>query len=349
MIQEHINLFPSSTDFPVPKYNSEVALLIRLFPINDMKIRSKDLQYLNVALWSMRSHIINTDMAHFNVKPLFHIKACYYDRAAPILTGGGVPEDCLLAFPDDLCSTSLPGAIAQWKATAPILDSQLDTYDHVVVVDADTFSLKSDDNQPLPLIELSLNTFTKTSFTVLYDWYKPFRHKTHEVINWWACPMGLDNFIDKAAHWAGCSRAEYSEIMFNPEISKPLLNGLYINLPMPWLREDKEFRRFIHDCSSAMGHEEIALHIWSLRHYFQTGEQLPIDSLANHVNHAADFTSYRQSNPKEPRLLHAVTLEGVEEHAVDFAASIGATPEDANNFASNTAHLYSSASNYKRS
>ena len=91
--------------------------------------------------------------------------------------------------------------------------------------------------------------------------------------------------------------------MLNPDAPKPLANALYINLPMRWLSQNPEFRGFIHDCSADIGNEEIALHIWALRHFFKTGEKLPKDSLSRHVTAAHDFNNiWRQYREEQTRL-----------------------------------------------
>ena len=328
MFEQLHNLFPKLETFPTVRTNGKIAVVIRLFPHNDASIGDRDLSVLNIALWSMRSHILGSDFRKFQAKPIFHVKQAFYETASEILLGAGVPSDSIIAFPDDLCATNVPNATHHWKAAAPILDRQLEQFEHVVVLDGDCFSLKPEYAPPLNLLDLSLNTFPSNLFTIFYDWYTPIEIRLKAYIKFWSQPFGLEKFIEIASHWCECAPSQYRDIMLNPDVPKPLANALYINLPMRWLSQNSEFRGFIHDCSADIGNEEIALHIWSLRHFFKTGEKLPKDSLSRHVTAAHDFNSvWRQYRGNDRAcFLHALDITGIRPYAKAFLTSIGATP-----------------------
>ena len=143
MFDQLHNLFPTFETFPNVTADGKITVLIRLFPRCEHTIDDQDLKVVNIALWSMRSHILNADFAKFKAMPIFHIKQALYPAASEILRSAGVPCDSIISFPDDLCATNIPNATHHWKAAAPILDPQLEKFDHVVVLDGDCFSLKS--------------------------------------------------------------------------------------------------------------------------------------------------------------------------------------------------------------
>ena len=68
--------FPQIRDFPVyDNASTRVAVLVRLFGMSDNVPLSTNL--IALALWSMRSHMLNSDMARHQPSVIFHIEDNY--------------------------------------------------------------------------------------------------------------------------------------------------------------------------------------------------------------------------------------------------------------------------------
>lgn len=319
--------FPHITHFPELSFDSEIAIVIRIFPKHD-EITDKDDDTLNIAAWSVRSHLLNSDITEYQAQPVFHVKEMFYSRAHMFFSDLGIPDECIVSYSNDLCHLNTPHRSYHYNAAAPLLDTTLHKFEHIIVLDADTFAIRPPGASPLPLVDLSLNKYAVDTFTTARAWragvpLDPMWLDFHEN-NW-------KRFVEHACRWVECSAAEFDSVMRDPEGIKPFFNGGYINLPMRWLREDVEFREFIHDCSADLGHEEVALAMWALRHYFRTGERIPTHCLfESGIPIAWDFPPLwdKYNNLMKTIFFHARTIEGVTPHIHAFMRALGATQDE---------------------
>ena len=72
--------FPHIAYFPELSFDAKIAIVIRVFPKYDT-ITADDENTLNVAAWSMRSHLLNSDIPKYQAQPVFHVKELFYSRA----------------------------------------------------------------------------------------------------------------------------------------------------------------------------------------------------------------------------------------------------------------------------
>ena len=240
----------------------------------------------------------------------------------------GIPDECVISYPNDLCHLNTPRRSYHYNAAAPLLDTTLDRFEHIIVLDADTFSLRPPGAPPLPLVDLSLNKYSPHSFTTARAW-----RAGNTVDRMWLDfhQNNWQRFAEQACRWVECSTVEFDSFMRGRDGLKPFFNGSYINLPMGWLREDIEFRNFIHDCSADLGHEEVALAMWALRHYFRTGERIPTHCLfESGIPVAWDFPPLwdKYKTLRKPIFFHARTVEGVTPHIHEFMRALGATDQE---------------------
>lgn len=327
--------FAPITSFPTVKTNCKVGLLVRLFPYaDDLELPQEEL-VLNLALWSMRSHILNSDIRDYDVQPIFHVKEVFYPRAYKVLHRLGIPDECIISYPNELCSLNTPVRHYYYNAAAPFLDPQLETFEHIIVVDADTFSYQPVSAQSVPLLKLSLEAFPQDTITVGTTW-----RENADMSSLWLFyhKNDRDALAVRGAQWAECSIDEFKAIMYEFEAFKPAFDLFYINMPMSYLRSHPDFRQYIHDCSADLGHEEIAFAMWALRHYFRTGEHIPTQALFNPpVRPAyrfriactfADAWNKYTNLPDKPVFLHGMKMDGVMDDLFDITQALGATNEE---------------------
>lgn len=327
--------FPTIRNFPDCPAGDRVAVLIRLFPSNTTEADKRRIQ---MSLWCMRALLLNTDMTEYEVQPVFHIKENFAPFALPILRDAGVPAQSIIIFPDDLCRKEPHVRENNWQAAAPILDTQLDCFQHIIVVDADMFAIIPNGvDAKIPLVKTSLDCFDSNDITMSYGWRKM---KNKEVVKSWIRVFGgdVEKWIQAAAKWCDCSPEVVSDIMFSedPEALKPGHNGMYINMPMSYLSREPGFREFIRGCSAEMGHEEVALAIWFLRRFIKTDERLPLNSLEDKIYRALDLPEFsRYYNQNIPFLYHPEPLASLRDKAPEFAQFLGGNPDEVEEFAVN--------------
>ena len=93
--------------------------------------------------------------------------------AMPILLEAGVPSQRIIIFPDGLCRKEPHVRGYNWQAAAPILDTRLDSFEHIIVMDADMFAIKPNGfDAKIPLVETSLRRFDSNGITMSMGWRK---------------------------------------------------------------------------------------------------------------------------------------------------------------------------------
>lgn len=327
--------FPTIRHFPDYPASDRIGTLIRLFPSNTA---DADKRRIQMALWCMRALLLNTDITEYGVQPIFHIKENFAPFALPILHESGVPAQRIIIFPDGLCRKEPHVRGYNWQAAAPILDSQLDSYEHIIVMDADMFAIKPNGvDAKIPLVKTSLDRFESNGITMSMGWRKM---KNKEVMKLWIRVFGgdVEKWIQATAKWCDCSSDVVSDIMFSedPKALKPGHNGMYINMPMSYVSREPGFREFIRGCSAEMGHEEVALAIWFLRHFIKTDERLPLNSLEDKIYRAQDLPDFWGYYSRGiPFLYHPEPLASLKDSAQEFAQSLGGNPDEVDEFAAN--------------
>ena len=259
----------------------------------------------------------------------------------------GIPDHQIIIFPSDLISTELRG-YSLHKAAAPFLDPQLETFDRIIVLDADMFSLANEETGLVPLMDLSLNKMPPDQISLLRGWitWTPPRD---EYQFWYDHgSLGKGEWIDRASSYCGVSPERIEETMYPTDPSsalRPFHNGAYINLPMRILSDNPEFRDFISEVSGTMGNEEIALCVWSMKHYFKTGKYFPSYNLQDyflhdngeyfHLSYDLDRARWRMTERQVPRhsLMHLYEFNGIADYAYDWAKEIHASEAEAQEFA----------------
>lgn len=336
-------IFPQVHDFPTPAdTNRDLAVLVRLFTVADYPPLSHC--FVHMAIWSMRSHLLNSDMCTYNPSIVFHIEDELFDTAKPIFEAAGIPEQCIIVFPSDLCRTNLPRN-AFHKAASPFLDETLERFERVIVFDADSFSVANENSGLVPLMDVSLNHLAPDQIVLLRGWtdWNPTRD---EYDNWYDHGgVGKQGWIETAAKYCGTTPKHIEGIMYpeNPKLTpRPFHNGAYINLPTGVLRYNPEFRDFIREVSGTMGNEEIALAVWAMKHYVETGNRFPTEVLQDYVFDSKVFTlewdldaAWTKCNAGSPSLVHLYLFTHIQEYVTDWARAIHASREESNELTHN--------------
>lgn len=340
--------FPTIRSFPDYPAGDRIGALIRLFPSN---AADADRRRIQMSLWCMRALLLNTDMTEYGAQPIFHIKEDFAPLALDILLDAGVPDQRIIIFPDDLCHKEPHVRGYNWQAAAPILDTQLDSFEHIIVVDADMFAIMPNGvDAKIPLVETSLHRFSSDGITMSKGWR---RMKNKEVVIMWIQRVfggDVEAWIQAAANWCDCSPEVVSDIMFSedPEARKPGHNGMYINMPMSYVSREPDFREFIHGCSAEMGHEEVALAIWFLRHFIKTNERLPPDSLEDKICRAEDLPDFWGYYRRGISFLyHPEPLASLGDRAQEFAKSLGGNSDEVDEFAANCEYWETHSTRYQ--
>ena len=212
------NALPQVHNFPIyADPDPSVAVLVRLFATkNDYPALSH--KFIHLALWSMRWHMLNTDMCDYKPTVIFHIEDRLYRHSEHIFDQAGIPSDNIIVFPNDLF---LPpkSTTAQHKAVGPLIDPQLERFDRVIVIDADVFSVAID-GCLIPLMDISLNKLTPNETVWLRAWTKR-EPKQDEYRCWYdARGLGKDGFIKHVAQYCDTTPDIINGISFSVERKK---------------------------------------------------------------------------------------------------------------------------------
>ena len=334
--------FPEVHDFPIyENANPTLAVLIRLFGTGK---HQEDL--VRLALWSMRSHMLNSDMRDYQPSIVFHVEDALYQSASSIFDTAGVPPEYIVTFPSNIVPTRLVNNELH-KAASPFLDEQLERFERIIVLDADSFSLANERAGAVNLMDASLNQLPPAEISLLRGWVK-WRPETDEYHFWYDHCGGKEEWLRMAAEYCHTSAQHIRSVMYpdDPDTTfRPFHNGAYINLPMGFLRNNPEFRTFLREISGVMGNEEIALAVWAMKHYVATGERIPEVNLQDHVFATNEFSlfwdlddawdSYKHNNRC---FVHLYDFNGIGKYGYDWAGAIGASEEEATQFTNNINH-----------
>ena len=335
--------FPDITDFP--KYDSpdpDLCVLVRLFGTG---WHHENL--VRVALWSMRSHMLNTDMRDYRPTVIFHVESALYKTARPIFEQAGVPPDNIIVFPSGIVPSNLHSNILP-NAAAPFLDPQLERFQRVIVLDADTFSLSGSETGAINIMDISLNELPRDELIILRTWVK--WAPDNDEYQFWYDNLNLDSggkeeWLKLAARYCNTSVDAIRSIMYpeHPRTTlRPLHNGAYINIPMHWLTANPEFREFIREVSGVMGNEEIALAVWSMKQYIETGQMLPSAALQDYLfaTQPPPFLLYWDldaawdgfTRNKDASFVHLYEFHNILDYGRAWLEQIGGAPDEVDQF-----------------
>lgn len=338
--------FPDITDFP--RYESpdpELCVLVRLFGTG---WHHENL--VRVALWSMRSHMLNTDMRDRQPTVIFHVESDLYETARPIFERAGVAPENIIVFPSGIVPSELHSNILP-NAAAPFLDAQLERFQRVIVLDADTFSLSGGDTGSINILDISLNELPRDELVILRTWVK--WAPDNDEYQFWYDNLNLDTggkeeWLELAARYCNTTVDTITGIMYpeHPRTTlRPLHNAAYINIPMPWLIRNPEFREFIREVSGVMGNEEIALAVWSMKQYIETGEMLPSAALQDYLfaTQPPPFLLYWDLDAawdgftinKDASFVHLYEFHNILDYGRVWLEQIGGSPSEVDEFMSN--------------
>ena len=143
----HLSNLPIPQDFPKWQSSGDFACLV--LPIFSFTQSTEYIErYIaKSAAWSLKTWKENSDARLFNIPCYLYVEAEVADAAIPILIDNGVPKDHIL--------------VADYKNTAwlskclqPIFDeSQLGSYEYIVISDVDMFALRGSKDERLPIFE----------------------------------------------------------------------------------------------------------------------------------------------------------------------------------------------------
>ena len=331
--------FPPISEFP--DYHSSganVAIVARLFcPANVDAWRP----WFNLALWSMRSRIFNSDMQKYNATFFFHVVQSQYEAFyKDAFEKSKVPQRAILIYPDDMVTLAAPRYILGY-AVSPLLDERLDEFDYVIVIDADMFALKSSSGDLFPLVETSINDFSEHEIGLQRSWVEE-KDKTKAVgwfKGWVRCsPLDESEWIRKASEYCATSPETLGKLLltsnWNGWEGFAGHCGAYIRIPTHIYQRLPEFRPFIKRASQNLGHEEMALGLWYIKHYLETGERCPkVDfptvSYARGARMCWDPEACHAARDK-PRQWHLTHYPTIDNYIYQLAEEVGASDEERN-------------------
>ena len=335
--------FPQITDFPIfDAPTQKIAVVIRLFSQASYAPISHKFVYM--ALWSMRSHMLNSDMREYQPSIVFHIEDALYETAQPIFEKAGIPEECVVVFPTDICPTNLQNN-ALHKAVAPLVDPQMEIFDRIIVLDADSFSLSDANTGELPLMDISINQLPPDQLTLLRGWTK-WEPSRDEYENWYGQGIGgKERWIDAAAHFCNSTPEAIHDVLYPKNASitpRPYHNGAYINFTTRMLKDNPEFRQFILDVTGAMGNEEIAFAVWAMKFYLESGKYYPCRNLQDHIFEHREFElhwdldeAWKDLKSGKKSLVHIYIYNRITDYVAECAPLLGASISETEQF-SNT-------------
>ncbi len=327
--------FPPISDFPVYETDgAEVAVVSRLFlPVDQKKWRS----WFNLALWSMRSHILNSDMQEYKTKYFFHVASSqltYYDEP---FKESGVPRDAILVYPDNIIKT-VPGFALSYAAS-PFLDTRLDQFEYIIVMDADMLSLRSKSLEPFPLILMSLNDFPPDEIGLERSWVaEDDKEKCYKWLDCWYqnSPLDKSDWISHAAKYLSMTPEAFENLLYSADWGgwKGYAGhcGAYIRIPTSIYRQHPDLRSFIYEVSGDLGNEEMALGIWYIRHFLETGEFLPgtdFPTVCNERNNRVFWDSVRcRDSSDTPRQYHIFDYPNIDDYIYELSEQLGASDSE---------------------
>ena len=292
-----------------------------------------------MALWSMRSRIFNSDMQEYNATFFFHVVQSQYEAFyKDAFTKSKVPQHAILIYPDDMAKLSTPRHVLGY-AVSPFLDDRLDKFDYVIVIDADMFALKSSSGELFPLVETSINDFPEHEIGLQRTWVeeKDKRAAVGWFKGWVRCsPLDERGWISKASEYCATSPETLGKLLltsnWNGWEGFAGHCGAYIRIPTHIYTRLPEFRTFMKRASENLGHEEMALGLWYIKHYLETGERrpntdFPTVSYARGARMCWDPEACHAARDK-PRQWHLTHYPTIDNHIYRLAEEVGASDEE---------------------
>lgn len=330
-------IFPVISDFPMyERPHPKVAVLIRLFTQADYAPLAQT--FIPMAIWSMRSLILNSDIGEYKPTPIFHIDQRLWDMGKEVFQEAGVPEEYIIVYDPDIVPTSLDKSIMH-LAAAPFLDEQLERFERVIVLDSDLFALANRGTGLLPVMDVALNKMPENDISLLRSWtvWNPTRD---EYKNWHDHGQrGKKGFLQYVARYCNTTPDVVKNIMYPVDVKtnpRPFHNGAFISIPMRWLLANSEFRNFIRDVSGVMGNEEIAMAIWAIKRYLETGERWPAHNMQDYdietgaINLRWDLdTAWKDFKTGKHVWAHLYGYNNILECGFEFAKVVGASDSEA--------------------
>ena len=89
---------------------------------------------VNLAFWTMQSHILNSDYTDFLPRIVFHIEAALCNATKRLCDHAVVPADSIMTFDETVFSFDRLPPSPSYKALAPFLDPELERFRRVVIV-----------------------------------------------------------------------------------------------------------------------------------------------------------------------------------------------------------------------
>lgn len=270
------SVFPPVSDFPrYSEADSNLAVLVRLFRVEHTSHDKR--RYVNMALWSMRSHMLNSDMRDYMPTVVFHVEDKLYDSTKHFFGEAGVPDENIVVFSSSLLPDS-PRGFSLHKACAPMVDPQIiDRFERVIVLDADLFSISNEATGLLPLLRVSIDEMPPDQICLLRSWTN--RDIAEHVYRFWFqhCERDETEWMNTAAAYCNTTTDKVREVMFPSDLDawRPFHNGAYINFHTRLFKDSPKFQRFVYKVSCDMGNEEMALAVWAIKQFIEKGSYFP--------------------------------------------------------------------------
>ena len=333
-------LFPKITEFPVyDNPDPNTAVLMRLFTQANYAPLAQT--FIPMALWSMRSVMLNSDMRHYKPTIVFHCDDRLYDMGKPVFEEAGVPPESIIVYNHELVPTTLENPILH-LAAAPLLDPQLEQFHQVIVLDADLFALGNSTTGLLPLMRVSLQNMPDNDIALLRGWthWDPVRD---EYTNWYDHGQrGKSGFLREVASYCETTPDAIESILYPDNLkenARPFHNGAYISIPMQWLRANPRFREFIRDASGTLGNEEIAMAVWGIKRYLEDGIRWPEHNIQDYIVQSGAINlswdldeAWSLFTKGQPAWAHLYSFDGILDYAYDWSMAIGGSESESLHF-----------------
>ena len=312
------------------------ALLVRLFYIHDDKAFNEGL--VNLAFWTMQSHILNSDYTDFLPRIVFHIEAALCNATKRLCDNAVVPADSIMTFDETLFSFDRLPPSPSYKALAPFLDPALERFRRVVIVDLDTLSLWEGPGPKLPLMDISLNRMPGSEIADLQSWTTRLQDAITYSAWWGNCGFTGDEWVAKIADVCGYPVEQVRSVLYPsaPETTPwPFTSGAHFNILTALLIAD--FRSFMKSATVELALKEVAYTAWMVRNFLDNDERVPtkpFDSYQDeHPNwplmYNADTAWELRENERTPSFGHLHGFPGLDTYAYDLLRAIGWTTTQA--------------------
>ena len=156
----------------------------------------------HLAVWCLRAWMLNTDASDHAVTPVFYVESGIADIVFPTLDTAGVPDANRQLWDQ---SEVVPGATHWGLNAAPLVDTRLHDYDHLIIVDEDFFPVRPFRcNNTLPIFETILRDYPEDMHTCGRGWDRHSQSgaiEKYAAIHGLALEQGTKQWLDKAVYW----------------------------------------------------------------------------------------------------------------------------------------------------